>query len=853
MAARLQAAGKEDDLSHPLRKLERVKRAMREVGADMAREVGEAKARRDDAVADDLLSVVMRALRGLERIGWISVVGFATTAPMFATLLEQELVDRQPGRAIQTLKDAAVELAKQNLKADLVDLHRDLPSLEPELATRRRNDILRKVRKLAPGKAGAVTGIMDATGVVRTDRDQKAAALRRHWGDTFKKRHVDERLLQEWLAEDAAAENGLARALGKTIRQAATWQVRREDVCAAIDRAGTSAPGPDGIPYSAWKALGLLGCDVLFGAIKCLESEGGLEALQEVFPIDAEGTSGFNAGLMVFLPKKAPQSNELGEEFLRPAELRPLTIVNTDNRLMANTLRLRIEPVVNTFISPQQQGFLGGRSLIKHVTDIDAAMRQYAMLFEDPAAIFFDFEAAFPSLAHQYLFRVLDALQLPATVCRFVRALYWGHGCRISLGGATVRGFSITAGIRQGCPLSPLLFALIADLLLRKLDRSLEGLLQRAYADDLAVVVADLGRSLPIMVHLFSCCAAISGLRLNLRKVVVIPLGDGGKDEVTNKLIAAGPGWGAIQVEDKAKYLGFILGPGKGECSWQQAIAKAHERAAMWAKLGLGLYYCLLVYKVYVVSVLTFIGQLELPPAGWCQDEAQLFRTLIPGPGGGLHSWARPDDFYGLRRDFGFPTEAPSLCVTLRSAKFRVAHREGKKAGGLGRLRWLDRLQEAWRRCEHVVRLGRWAEWFRAPYLQILTDNLRELAAEGITLGAVEERATRTWAKPITQAQHEEVQRTTQRIAHAMLKDREIRDPANRLRKKMKELPLSVLPRVAADRAVQFLRCLSTLVPPRVWAANYRTFMGGWCTASRFQRREPCLLGCPDCPDQLKH
>ena len=107
--------------------------------------------------------------------------------------------------------------------------------------------------------------------------------------------------------------------------------------------------------------------------------------------------------------------------------------------------------------------------------------------------------------------------------------------------------------------------------------------------------------------------------------------------------------------------------------------------------------------------------------------------------------------------------------------------------------------------------------------------------------------------RPITLAQVEQIRTVTQKVATTMLKEREVRVPTGRMRAKLANVPLTVLPRVAADRAVRHLRRLPALVPPRVWAAVYRSLMGGWCTASRFQRRETCLFGCSDYPDRLGH
>ena len=276
---------------------------------------------------------------------------------------------------------------------------------------------------------------------------------------------------------------------------------------------------------------------------------------------------------------------------------------------------------------------------------------------------------------------------------------------------------------------------------------------------------------------------------------------------------------------------------------------KALSRAQTWASQGLGLFYSLIAYKIYIISVLSFVAQLEEVPVRWEEHEGHILRTLIPGP----FRWALPEDFRGLRRDFGFPVEAPDLRVVSQAARFRVAHREAASRGGLGLRRWLGRLEAAWGSSEAIVRLGTWREWLNSSYVRILTDNLRALAASGVTLVAVEERAAggrpRPWSIQVTS----QVTRLTQKMAHAMLKEQQQRFPVIRLRAKLENLELSVFPRRAADRSVNFLQRLPGLVPPRVMAAVIRTYFGGWCTKSRFGARGRCVFGCLEYPDSLSH
>ncbi|MFM7988146.1 MAG: reverse transcriptase domain-containing protein [Candidatus Fonsibacter sp.] len=84
------------------------------------------------------------------------------------------------------------------------------------------------------------------------------------------------------------------------------------------------------------------------------------------------------------------------------------------------------------------------------------------------------FEAAFPSISRRYLLKMLSRLNLPEIITRPIAALYQDCRCWIKVAGTIQPGFNMTRGVRQGCPLSPLLFVLVVVILLRNTTRSWE-------------------------------------------------------------------------------------------------------------------------------------------------------------------------------------------------------------------------------------------------------------------------------------------------------------------------------------------------------------------------------------------
>ena len=215
------------------------------------------------------------------------------------------------------------------------------------------------------------------------------------------------------------------------------------------------------------------------------------------------------------------------------------------------------------WISPLQRGFLHGRSMLHNVMDVEQAAMEVSLQDADAAMLLFDFAAAFPSLGPELIEETLAHLGLPAEVLATVAALYDGNHCSLIAGGCRHRGFPMLRGLRQGCPLSPLLYVLVADSLLRALAAAVPTATVRGYADDTAMVLQQWRTHWPAIQQIFTRFAAVSGLDLNIGKTVLIPLGDESCEAVRASLAAAGDLWMDIEVARWGRYLGFAVGPGR--------------------------------------------------------------------------------------------------------------------------------------------------------------------------------------------------------------------------------------------------------------------------------------------------
>ena len=261
------------------------------------------------------------------------------------------------------LRDFAVQLHRELLLVELRELQQEEGSNESGEHAVRRNRVQVILGKMKPGRCNGIAAIQGRDGVVVSDPEEIIRILKDYWREVFSSSSCDEDALARWVSEEEHLPVWGVEDSG--------WIPGRDDMSKTIKHTGKSAPGPDGIPYLAWRLLGDLARDVLHrAAIFMYENDIGA-SLEEIAFGKEMGVEGFNLGNMVFLPKKPSGHHPLFGDFYTPGDVRPLMVVNTDNRILANFFRKQWEPLMDRWISQHQQGFLPGRSMASDIVGVE--------------------------------------------------------------------------------------------------------------------------------------------------------------------------------------------------------------------------------------------------------------------------------------------------------------------------------------------------------------------------------------------------------------------------------------------------------------------------------------------------
>ena len=855
----------------PLRLLVLLKDSIRECSGS-----GSFSQEEKDQDNEDELGATLACLKALERGSHKRIAQLRQRSREIRDLVPPEYGPDNVAAIVGALRERAVNLSRRIISEDVQELIQNPPE-DPHDKDVAKNTVLKKLKKLSPGSSGTINAMRGAGGQITTSPEDIAKLLRVHWGEVFSRKDVDTAALDIWMRElFLQDENGL-HITGLPTQESGRWIIKKGAVARAIRSARNTMPGPDGIPSLAYKALGGVAVDIFHGAAQALCTDSNIDMMRDAYSDRcAEGTHCFNLSLLCCLPKKVSGVDPGCGEFYDAESTRPLALVNTDNRIIAAAARAAWEPLLNSFISHHQQGFLKGRQMLNNVIDIDYYAMTVSLTSAKGAAIFFDFKAAFPSVSHKFLFESLAHIGMPRSSLAFIRALYDNNKCNVSYKGLLYEGFSMESGVRQGCPISPLLFAAAVDVLLRKLQNDIPDSVNKAFADDVALVIKRWKEDGGVARVIFDEFRKMSGLELNMPKTIVVPLWPKGAYDITNS-VRDNPSdpWQNIGIQEYSTYLGFCSGPGKGSRSWVTPLKKFENRIKHWGKQGLGSFFGTVAYNTFAHSALMFVGQLESPPSNVLEREEKCIKHILNVPGGTFEA----TDAFFLKELYGQSKSFCSVEMASQAAKLRTlytldkmrAHHPDLQIRRIGDM--FTRLKTCLEKTAYLDRIVIWHEWYNNSFAGTLIKNELDLSVQGIRVETILAKIAGQVPPPWDEGMKRRQKIFFQKTATQEIKKFVQPDPVNRIRGKLTRWfdpdagrPSDIIshrmlipgpPAWMARRAHHNLLRLQPLVPPRVGAAVIRCMWNSWCTARRYQQShtewDVCHLGCKGSHDSIEH
>ena len=369
-------------------------------------------------------------------------------------------------------------------------------------------------------------------------------------------------------------------------------EITTEEIFTAIQTsASRKSPGSDGIP----KEFYVKAFNIIHRQLNLILNE----ALQGGFPEQ------FLDGVVVLSKKKTNLKSIKA--------YRPITLLNYDYKLLARILKVRLERIINEnrILNSCQKCSNAKRDIFEAVHAIKDRIVELNCKRTTGKLISFDLDHAFDRVDHGYLLSVLRSMRINENLVVLIGKLMRSARSRIIINGNLSAQFPIQRSVRQGDPLSMLLFVIFLHPLLEKLlsicNHPQE--LVVAYADDISIILVE-ETKLAAIKRAFEDFGLCSGARLNLVKTTAVNIGP-------QRANPTDVGW--TTVCDSVKILGVIYFNSLKqtiEVNWKETIRKTAYLMWLFKPRDLNIHQKVILLNSFVTSKLWYMASvLSMPNA----------------------------------------------------------------------------------------------------------------------------------------------------------------------------------------------------------------------------------------------
>ncbi|XP_062396829.1 LINE-1 retrotransposable element ORF2 protein isoform X1 [Sardina pilchardus] len=220
-----------------------------------------------------------------------------------------------------------------------------------------------------------------------------------------------------------------------------------------------------------------------------------------------------------------------GKDKLNCSNYRPISVLNIDYKIFASIIAKRLEKVLPTIINIDQTGFVMTRQTHDNIRRSLQIIRHINQNKIEAMLISIDAQKAFDSVRWKFLFKVMEKFGFNKQLIESLEALYTKPEARLKINGELSDSFQLERSTRQGCPLSPLLFAIFIEPLAQCIRQNnlITGVTLEAgeqklalFADDILIYLTNPTDSLPNLMSILEEYGSYSGYSVNKQKTQVL-------------------------------------------------------------------------------------------------------------------------------------------------------------------------------------------------------------------------------------------------------------------------------------------------------------------------------------------
>ena len=266
-----------------------------------------------------------------------------------------------------------------------------------------------------------------------------------------------------------------------------------------------------------------------------------------------------------------------------------------------------MQEVIHTIVNEDQSGYIKGRYIGCNIRIIEDLVDLTEHFNKMGCIICLDFEKAFDSVNWYFMFKALELFNFGDDFIKWIKILYNKPSIYCKNNGWLSESFNAERGIRQGCPVSALLFLLVVEIMAIKIRNNthVKGFeiagntfKLTQYADDTTLLLSDLD-SIGKVLNIISLFSEVSGLKLNISKCEGKWLGTADKN-VHNFS-------GIHFTKDPIKCLGIYIGGCKikrEDLNWKKKLDKFDNLLERWKERKLTIFGKVVILKSLAISQL---------------------------------------------------------------------------------------------------------------------------------------------------------------------------------------------------------------------------------------------------------